>query len=95
MSPEWTVSEWLLGLDSVPLAVSEANRGATGGQPEDHERRRSRSEWLAALDDFRNYLIRDAWLAERSFLVPGQHLHLTTERLTAKVSAGAWARPRR
>lgn len=25
------------GLDSVPLAVSEANRGATGGQPEDHE----------------------------------------------------------
>jgi hypothetical protein len=28
---------WLLGLDSVPLAVSEANRGATGGQPESHE----------------------------------------------------------
>jgi hypothetical protein len=24
-------------LDSVPLAVSEANRGATGGQPESHE----------------------------------------------------------
>jgi hypothetical protein len=30
-------SEWLLGLDSVPLAVRYANRGATGGQPKSHE----------------------------------------------------------
>jgi hypothetical protein len=49
---------WLLGLDSAMLAVSEANRGLTTG---DSARRPTReASWLAALDDFRNWLIREA-----------------------------------
>jgi hypothetical protein len=32
------------GLDSVSLAANVASRGATGGQPENHERRYSATE---------------------------------------------------
>jgi hypothetical protein len=53
--------EWLLGLGSEPLAPSEARRRASrADQPEGHEWKRSWNEWLAALDDFRNWLIEEA-----------------------------------
>ena len=55
--------EWLLGLDSEPLAPSESEGDAL---PEDSPGRQdSRSEdWLTTLDDFRNYLIMRGSLSE-------------------------------
>ena len=61
------VAVWLLGLDSPPHAANGASCGATGDSPWKRRKTPSRC-WLAALDDFRNWLIREGAVS-RPFLV--------------------------
>ncbi len=50
--------DWLLGLDSCPLAASGASRGVTEDSPGRQSRRRR--DWLTSVDNFRNWLIHTA-----------------------------------